>query len=170
LHRLRAHLRRDDAVVRDGDGYRLHPDANVDLWEIERTMAAVRTREGLSETDRITLRRIWESLRLARPSRMEPWEWFAPVERRLGEFRIEIGHRLAIDALARNSPHEAIGFAEDMIAYDSCDEPARDVAIRAHLALNDRAAAMRQYRQYRETLLAELQCEPSAALRALVGL
>lgn len=170
LHRLRSHLGRDDVIVRDGDGYRLHSDASVDLWDIERTAASLRVREALTETDRSTLHRMWESLRIERPSRMTQWEWFAPVERRLGEFRIEIGHRLALDALQRRAPHEALAYAEDMIAYDSCDEPARDIAIRAHLELDDRAAAMRQFRQYRETLIAEMQCEPSAALRELVGL
>jgi hypothetical protein len=28
---------------------------------------------------------------------------------------------------------------------------------------------MRQYRQYRDTLLAELQCEPSDSIKRLVG-
>ena len=170
LHRLRSHVGRDDVIVRDGDGYRVHPDANVDLWAMERAVASMRMRDTMSETDRAHLHAIWSALRMDRPARMDAWEWFAPVERRLGEFRIEIGHRLAQDALRRNLPLEALAYADDMIAYDSCDEPARDVAIRAHLALDDRAAAMRQFRQYRETLLAEMQCEPSAGLRELVGL
>lgn len=170
LHRLRAHLGRDDIVVRDGEGYRIHPDANVDLWEIERTMAAIRGRERLFEVDVEMVRQMWERLRNARPARMDQWEWFVPTERRLGEFRIEIGHRLAEEALAREKPVEALAFADDMIAYDSCDEPARELAIRAYIQLGDRAAAMRQFRQYREVLMSELQCEPSAALRELVGL
>lgn len=57
-----------------------------------------------------------------------------------------------------------------MIAYDPCDEGARDLAIRALLQAGDQAGAMRHYRQYRETLWAELQCEPSPALQRLVGL
>ena len=36
LHRLRAHLGREDAVEREADGYRLHADAFVDVWEIDR--------------------------------------------------------------------------------------------------------------------------------------
>ena len=169
LHRLRAHLGRDDVVIRDGDGYRLNPNATVDIWEIERAVSTIRTRDRLSESDCESLRRVWERLRAERPARMHQWEWFAPTERRLGEFRMEVGHRLALDALARAVAHEALAYAEDMIAYDPCDEPARDVAIRAHLSVGDRAAAFRQYRQYRETLLSELQCEPSTALRTLVG-
>ena len=57
-----------------------------------------------------------------------------------------------------------------MIGYDPCDEAGRELAITAHLRRGDHAAAMRQYRQYRETLLAELQCEPSEQIKELVGL
>ena len=49
-------------------------------------------------------------------------------------------------------------------------EPAREIAIRAHLLAGETSAAMRHYRQYRETLLAELQCEPSEHIQSLVGL
>ena len=39
-----------------------------------------------------------------------------------------------------------------MIAYDPCDEPAREIAIRAYLESGDRAAALRHFRQYRDVL------------------
>ena len=168
LHRLRHHLGREDAIVREADGYRLHGEAVVDLWEIDRVTSAVRAREALGEADRGALRRVWSHLREDRPSRMQRWEWFEPTERRLGEMRIEVAQRLANDALERDDPHAALEFAGDMIAYDGCDEPAREIAIRAYIALGDRPAALRQFRQYRDTLFAELQCEPSPSLTALV--
>ena len=56
-----------------------------------------------------------------------------------------------------------------LTAYDPCDEAARELAIRALLAMGDRAGALRHYRQYREILLDELDCEPSPAIDALVG-
>jgi DNA-binding SARP family transcriptional activator len=37
------------------------------------------------------------------------------------------------------------------------------------LAAGDRAAALRHFRQYRDVLQAELQCEPSQSLAKLVG-
>lgn len=168
LHRLRQHLGREDAVLREDDGYRLHGEAVVDLWEIDRASSLLRAREQLGDGDRAALRRAWTRLRDDRPSRMQRWEWFEPTERRLGELRIEVAQRLANDALASGDAHGALAFASDMIDYDPCDEAAREIAIRAHLLLGDRAAAMRQYRQYRDTLQAELQCEPSPSLSSLV--
>ena len=87
----------------------------------------------------------------------------------MDELRTAIAHRLAEDALERGDPDAALAFAGDVIAYDPCDEPAREIAIRAHLAVGDRAAALRTYRQYREVLSSELQVEPSATLSALVA-
>ena len=168
LHRLRKNLGRDDLVVREGDGYRLHASALVDLWEIDRVLATQRQRESLGEADRSALWRVWTQLRDGRPERVARWEWFAPTERRLDEVRVEVAQRLGADALKRGDARSALEFAADVIAYDPCDEPARELAIRAHLLAGDRAAAMRQFRQYRDTLLAELQCEPSASLAALV--
>jgi DNA-binding SARP family transcriptional activator len=168
LHRLRAHLSREDAVERAAEGYRLHVDAFVDLWEIERAAVTLRSRDRLRETERALLGRAWDRLREERAGTLERWEWFESIAKRMDELRTAIAHRLAADALERGDPDAALGYAEDVIAHDPCDEPAREVAIRAHLATGDRAAALRSYRQYRDVLKAELQVEPSAALTALV--
>jgi DNA-binding SARP family transcriptional activator len=169
LHRLRAHLGREDAVEREADGYRLHADAFVDVWEIDRAALALRSRDRMREGDRAALGRAWERLREERAGALERWEWFAPVAQRMDDLRTAIAHRLAADALERGDPEVALAFASDVIAYDPCDEPAREVAIRAHLAVGDRAAALRTYRQYRDVLKSELQVEPSATLSALVA-
>jgi DNA-binding SARP family transcriptional activator len=169
LHRLRAHLGREDAIERDADGYRLHVDAFVDVWEIERAAGALRARERVRENERAALDRAWERLREERHASLERWEWFEPVLRRMGELRTAIGHRLAADALGGGDPDAALAYADDIIAYDPCDEPAREIAIRAHLANGDRAAALRSYRQYRDVLRTELQVEPSAALATLLA-
>jgi len=169
LHRLRAHLGSDGAIVRSGEGYRLHDDAWVDLWEIDRLVAAIRARGTVGEVEREALRESYARLREPRPTRMQSWEWFEPTERHIGELRLEVAMRLASHALASDGAQDALALAHEMIAYDPCDEPAREIAIRAYLLLGDRAAALRHFRQYRETLQAELQCDPSPALVALVG-
>ena len=168
LHRLRAHLRREDAVERDVDGYRLHADAFVDLWEIERAAVLLRARDRLRDADRAVMSRALERLREERHNTIEGWEWFAPVLRRLDDTRNELAQRLASDALECGDPDAALAFAAHIIALDPCDEPAREIAIRAHLAVGDRAAALRQYRQYRDVLRQEFSAEPSAALTDLV--
>jgi DNA-binding SARP family transcriptional activator len=170
LHRLRHHLGNEHAIVRAKDGYALHDDVRVDLWEIDRTVAIVRARPALSDAERRTLSGIHDKLCARRPERMLQWEWFEPIERHMNELRLEVAQRLASDALSHGNARRALELADEMIAYDPCDEAARQIAITAYLASGDRAAAMRQYRQYRETLLAELQCEPSEEIRHLVGL
>ena len=169
LHRLRAHLGREDAIERDADGYRLHVDAFVDVWEIERAAVTLRTRDRMRESERAALHRAWERLCEERNAALERWEWFEPIVRRMTELRTAIAHRLAGDALESGDPDAALAYAVDVIAYDPCDEPAREIAIRAHLANGDRAAALRSFRQYRDVLRNELQVEPSGALAALVA-
>ena len=88
----------------------------------------------------------------------------------MNELRLEVAQRLAHDALRSGDAPHALALSEEMIAYDPCDETARHIAISAHLLIGDRGAALRQYRQYRDTLLAELQAEPSNELKNLVGL
>lgn len=169
LHRLRQHLGNEKAIVRSKDGYALADDVRVDLWEIERTIGALRSRAVLGESERAMLAGMYEQLRARRAERMLQWEWFEATERHLCELRLEAAQRLASDALQRNDATLALRLAEEMIGYDGCDEAARQIAINAHLSSGDRASAMRQYRQYRETLLAELQCEPSEEIKRLVG-
>lgn len=170
LHRLRNHLGLDDAIARSGEGLSLHEDARVDVWEIERMVASVRARKTLNSHDRGLLQAAYARLRARRPEKMRNWEWFEPVERRIAALRVEVTQRLAAEALERTDVQQALVLAQEMIAYDPCDEGARDLAIRALLQAGDHAGAMRHYRQYRETLWAELQCEPSPALQLLVGL
>ncbi|HET9097568.1 MAG TPA: BTAD domain-containing putative transcriptional regulator, partial [Candidatus Baltobacteraceae bacterium] len=169
MHRLRQHLGNEQAITRGKDGYALHDDVRVDLWEIDRAVSVLRSRPALADSERTLLESVYEKLRNRRPDRMLQWEWFEPTERRINELRLEVAHRLAADAMSHGNARRALELAEEMIGYDPCDEAARQIAITAYLALGDRGAAMRQYRQYRDTLLAELQCEPSDSIKALVG-
>lgn len=170
MHRLRQHLGGDRTIIRSKDGYSLNDEVVVDLWDIDRSVTAMRSRNVLGDTERALMAGLYEKLRQKRPRRVESWDWFEPTERHIRELRLEVAHRLAADALSHGNIRRALELAEEMIEYDPCDEAAREIAINAHLRRGDRAAAMRQYRQYRETLLTELQCEPSEEIKRLVGL
>jgi DNA-binding SARP family transcriptional activator len=167
LHRLRRTVGAG-AIVRDGEGYRLCDGARVDVWEIERTLAAMRSRGWLDESSRIALTRFAAHLNVPSPARMERWEWFGPQGRRIDALRVDVTHRLGADALERGDAYAALTRANEILIRDPFDEPARELAIRAHLAMDDRAAAMRIYRQYREILQAELQSEPSPHLTKIL--
>ncbi len=169
LHRAKARLANDEAIVRTREGYRLGAAVRVDLWEIERTLAGLRAGDPLDAARSAALHDLYVRLRSDRPSKFESWEWFEPTERRLRELRCEIVQALAIDALEAGRTQDALALCREMIAYDPCDEPAREIAIRAYLAAGDRAAALRHFRQYRDVLQAELQCEPSESLAKLLG-
>jgi DNA-binding SARP family transcriptional activator len=75
---------------------------------------------------------------------------------------------VAREALRRGDPAEAERVARALLDEDPCDETACELAIRAHLACGDRAAAVRQYRALRDVLRRHLDVEPSAELARLV--
>jgi len=169
LHRLKSRLGDDNVIARTREGYRLGSEVRVDLWEIDRALGTLRTDGPLDERQAAGLRELYDRLRAIRPPKFEAWEWFEQTERHLRELRCEVSHALAKHALAEHRTQDALALCHETIAYDPCDEPAREIAIRAYLESGDRAAALRHFRQYRDVLSAELQCEPSVALAKLVG-
>ncbi|GAC1406994.1 MAG: hypothetical protein NVSMB64_13310 [Candidatus Velthaea sp.] len=168
LHRLRGHLGDDEAIERTRDGLRLCEDAQVDIWEFEGALSVRHAGDIGTEAERDALMAIHVRFAHDLPKRLLAWEWFAPVERMLRELRCEVARRLARYALAQGRNDEALDLAHDMIQHDACDEAAREIAIEAHMQKGDRASALRTYRQYRDVLFAELQCDPSASLREML--
>ena len=169
LHNLRQHLGDEGAIVRTREGLRLCDEAHVDLWEIDRAISARRSGEIANDAERATVLEIYQRLGGERPARVLGWEWFEPTERYIRELRSELGQRLARYALRARKPQEAVVLAEEAIANDQCDEAAQEIAILAYLDMDNRSAALRQFRRYREILHAELQCEPSPSLAKLLS-
>jgi DNA-binding SARP family transcriptional activator len=169
LHRLKSRVGDENVVTRTREGYRLGNDVRVDLWDIDRAHAALRSGETSDARRAAGMRDLYERLRPSRPAKFDGWEWFEPIERHLREMRCEVAQALAKQALDEGRIGDALALCNEMIAYDPCDEPAREIAIRAYIESGDRAAALRHFRQYRDVLENELQCEPSEALAELVG-
>lgn len=167
-HRLKARLESDAAIVHTRSGYAVRTDIEVDLWQIDRSMLRVRTASVNGPARKTLLQSLYRQLCGVRSERFDDWEWFAPVARHLRELRAEVAQLLATDALNNGETDEALALAKEMIRYDACDEPAREIAIKAHLATGNKAAALQHFRQYRDVLKAELQCEPSATIAALI--
>src|SRR5581483_8881233 len=121
----------------------------------------------LSEEQALEFRRILEEL-LAR-KRTRAWEWFAPLEARLDDLAREVATVLGFAALRRGDADESLALANRIIESDPCDEPARELRIRALLALGDHSFARRELRDYQRVLAAELGAEPSPEILALVA-
>ncbi|GAC1559314.1 MAG: hypothetical protein NVS3B17_09910 [Vulcanimicrobiaceae bacterium] len=169
LHRMRERFGADDLVSVDGSGYRLAAGVTVDLWEMEKVVRALRLRSTVPRSERRGLRTLLERICTASPRLDGASDALAAVTRRVDGLVYELGTKLGRCALDDGDAVEALDIAELLIAHDACDEPAHEIAIRARLKLDDRAAALRQYRHYCKSLADELACEPSPSLAALVA-
>jgi DNA-binding SARP family transcriptional activator len=166
LYRLRQRLGEDAVVWSREDGYRLHHRVRVDLQEIEEGLASIRGRRILQRQERTMLRALHDRLREARIEAGE-LEWLEPIVARIREMRHFSAERLAREALLHGENAEALRLARELLDDDPCDETACELAIRAHLAAGDRAAAARQYRNLRDVLRRLIDVEPSRELAQL---
>ncbi|HEX3550908.1 MAG TPA: BTAD domain-containing putative transcriptional regulator [Candidatus Elarobacter sp.] len=167
VHRARGQLADPSAVVVSRGGYALAPEIDVDLRWLQRALERIR-RDAVPEGDLPRLEEIFERLVRGRPAAFANWEWFEPVERELEAATREVGAYVAARALRAGDHVRALGIAHALTKLDPLDEAARQIAISAHIAANDRGAAILEYRGYRELLREELDVEPSAELLRLL--
>ena len=76
--------------------------------------------------------------------------------------------RLTEEAAGRNDHKAAIRHAQSVIDLEPTDEAAVRIQMEAHLALGDRAAALRAYHRYAEVLERDLATAPGDAIGAMV--
>ena len=103
-----------------------------------------------------------------RPPCVARWDWFEPIEEHMRRLARDVNVILARDALLAGNVDRALTLAHRLSVNDPLDEEAQEIAIRALLQAGDRAAAIFEYRRYRELLQRELDEEPSTTLRRLV--
>lgn len=168
VHRLRKRFGHE-AIAQSADGYRLGDSVTVDLWEIEACAARFRGTETPDITSAARWLAVMRHVCCGYVRRAADPEFVAALERRLLRAAREATDRLAENALAANRPDVALALVDVTLDYDPCDERARELAIRAHLARGDRASAIREYRDYTRTLMDELGLAPSFALSSLVA-
>ena len=167
VHRARQQLGAPGAIVVSRGGYALAPEVEVDLRWLQRTLDRMR-RDTLAPEDAARLATVFESLVRGRPAAFADWEWFEPVEQTLEAAAHEVGAFIAARALAEGDHVRALGIAQALTKLDPLDESARQIAISAHIAANDRSAAILDYRAYKALLRSELDVEPSAELKQLL--
>jgi DNA-binding SARP family transcriptional activator len=167
LYRIRRRLGKH-AIVFGKEGYALAPQVRVDLREIERWHLAMQRLESLDNVDRSMFSTLAARLRLVKTPQGATWEFLDPVLTRAREIHLDITRRLAEDALEQRRYDVALAMTREMLATDRCDEKAREIAIRAHIAAGDRAAALTEYRVHERALWDDLQIKPSPSLLALI--
>ncbi len=168
VHRLRKRLG-DGAIMQSALGYRFGDAVVVDLWQLEALAARLRG----APAPLLPLAEQWLPFYGRRAcgcaSATSAYEFLALLERRWWSAAREITDCIATSALDGGRPDIALALARATIAFDACDEGAREVAIRAHVARGDRCAAIREYRDYARALADELDLSPALSLRALLG-
>ena len=168
VYRLRRQLREPDAIVSTAAGYRLAESIPVDVLEAEQFVAGTRRLVALSERERVRLGTLLGRLSDGLPSVYERWEWFGSYEQRVRDLLHDVGVALAEDDLRRGDNDAAIARAKTLLRADELDEPANEVAIRAHVAAGRKSEALRRYRRYRDALQREYGVAPSSELSDLL--
>ncbi|HEY0382347.1 MAG TPA: BTAD domain-containing putative transcriptional regulator [Candidatus Elarobacter sp.] len=167
VHRARQQLGDAGAVVVSRRGYALAPEVQVDLRWLQRMLERVR-RNAVTNDDVPALEESFARLARGRPAAFGNWEWFEPIESTLEAATHEIGAFLGTRALLAGDHVRALTIAQTLTKLDPLDERARQVAISAHLAANDRGAAILEFRGYKALLETELDVEPSPDLKRLL--
>ena len=168
IYRLRKQLRDPAAVVSTGAGYRLAETIPVDLFEAEQFVAGARRLGALNDRERGRLTALLERLSDGLPTVYARWDWFAPYEHRTRDLLHDVGIALAEDDLRRGDSGSALARAETLLRADALDEPANEIAIRAHVAAGRKSEALRRYRRYRDALHREYGVAPDAQLSNLL--
>lgn len=168
VYRLRKQLRDPAAVVSTNAGYRLGDTIPVDMLEGEQFVAGARRFGTLSDRERTRLTALLELLAHGLPSVYGRWEWFARYEERVRDLLHDVGIALAEDDLRRGDTAAAIARAEMLLRADALDEPANEIAIRAHIAAGRKSEALRRFRLYRDALDREYGVAPGAELSSLL--
>jgi DNA-binding SARP family transcriptional activator len=168
VHRLRKRLGAD-AIVQSPGGYRLGDAVVLDLWEIEALAARLRLSQPPDLATAVPWLPVAQRVCCGCIGAAAESEFVAALERRMQAAARDVTDRLAQHALAQRRPELALELARVATAFDACDESAREVAIRAHLMLGNRAAAIREYRDYTRALTEDLGLAPSFTLDSLVA-
>ena len=164
LHRLRTELAAAGAADRvhstaDEITLQLDVDDVVDLVEFDRAFERALTRQPLSEDDerRLTVAaELYE--RFSFPAGSS--DWLILLATRLENQAITIRSRLATELLAVDRAAAALQHVEVALEMDLLREDLHRMAMRCHLAIGDRAGALRRFEQLKILLAHELDASP----------
>jgi len=164
LHRLRTELAEADAADRvqstaDEIALQLNDGDVVDLVEFDHAFERALAQQPLSEDDERCLTgavELYESFSL--PSGSSDWQILLAT--RLENQAITIRSRLAAELLDTDRAAAALQHVQVALEMDSLREDLHRMAMRCHLAIGDRAGALRRFEQLKVLLAHELDASP----------
>ena len=158
----------DHSVERHPDGYLLR-DAVLDAHQF----AVLATRAGLA-ADRRNHGAVLPITRAAERLYRDDFHaddddspWAVAERTRLQQLRRTMARDAAEAALLGQKHREALSFATLAVELEPMDETAHRLLMRAHAAVGEIAAALRDFEDYRRRLAEELGVDPSPETRAL---
>jgi DNA-binding SARP family transcriptional activator len=166
VHRLRRLAGDYGLIDSTVAGYALGAAVSTDLDELDSLAARLRGSIAITSDQAAGLRAAFARLTAAglRLDRLP-----RPLEQRVRALAAIVGERLGAYALRAGDHAEALALTDQLLSIDACDESAWEIAIRTHLAMDDRAAAIRAYRRYTSALESELGIAPSAHVLAILS-
>jgi DNA-binding SARP family transcriptional activator len=167
LYRLRRALFHE-CVVRDANGaYALNPkgDFKSDVEQFNRSMLEA----DVAKDDESRAAKLEEAVATYKGGFLSSTysEWVEPIRRELEDRYIEALNELGARRIREGHFEEALQLFRALEAVDAYSEPAAYGIMRASIAVNDGASAVRHYRRFRQLLKDELDEEPSERLTAL---
>jgi len=168
VHRARLQLGSAHAILVSRGGYSFGSILRCNLESV--LEYASRTAPlPLPDANRAEMRQLFASLESGGHGAWAPWSWFLPYAKTLADAYQSIGEMLVRDGLERGEFHQALSTAREMVNAQPLDEAPRLLVVRALLAMNNRAAAVAEYRAFQELLRKELDIEPSREIQDLLS-
>ena len=146
-----------DAIDRRGEAVGLGEQWDVDLERV--VAAAARLSEPGSELP--------VAPSLFTVDLLPDWDldWLVVLREKHRQLRLHALEDVAELQLAAGRPLDAVDTAMAAIEAEPLRETAQHLLLRAHLAAGNRAAVLRQYKSFRQLVMAELGIEPGLAMR-----
>ncbi|MDP9024024.1 MAG: hypothetical protein M3N13_01440 [Candidatus Eremiobacteraeota bacterium] len=167
VHRVREKIA-SDFILCERDGYCFRDGVRIDLCEYEELLRLLEQRAFLCDQDRTQLNAMLQRLHGRRHAPVWRWEWFGAIEQHIASIASRTASILSSDAFQRNATAELLELARAILHHDPCDEQAREIAIKAHLAAGRPAAARTEFNRYKEVLSRDLDAQPSVHLQKLL--
>ncbi len=169
LHHVRRALGRSDAVIIDGDRYRLNPElapwCDAVAFEAEVTDALRRVARG--EEAREALHAALQHHRGRLAEGLIVGDWHLAVHDRLQRLATDAWAALGAAATAAGDWPEAIAAYEALVQLDDLHEAGHRALMTAYAASGARGRALRHYAGFVASLQRELDAEPDAETVAL---